>query len=358
MSSTDDPIRPVQPRADDPIRPARLRAGDRIAIVAPSQALATVYPRVYAAGLRTLRETFEFEVVEFPSVRFDPEYSYRHPEERAADLDAAFADESIAGIVALIGGTDSIRLLRHVDAGLAVANPKVLLGYSDTGTLLTHYARAGLVTFNGPAVMAGFAQLPNFPDLERHIRDVLFEPTDRYEYRPYPRWANDYPNWHRRAGHEVGTLHPHQGWRWLQGGGSASGRLFGGCVEVLQFLKGTEFWPDARFFDGRILYLETSEDKPPVSFVEHWLRSFGVQGGLDHLAGLLIGRARDYSRAESEELDAVVPQVLAEFGRTDLPVVSGLDFGHTDPQWVLPNNVLAEIDVDGRALRLLEPAVA
>ncbi len=341
-----------------PVRPPRLRSGDRVAIVAPSQSLAAVYPRVYAAGLRTLRETFELDVVEYPSVGFEPEYSYHHPEARAADLDAAFADDSVAGVLALIGGTDSIRLLPHIDVDLAVANPKVLLGYSDTGTLLTAYARSGLVTFTGPAVMAGFAQLPNFPDLERHLRDVLFEPADQYEYRPYPQWANDYPNWHRQAGHEVGALRPHDGWRWLQGSGSVSGRLFGGCVEVLQFLKGTDFWPDARFFDRRILYLETSEEKPPVSFVEYWLRSFGVQGGLDHLAGLLVGRARDYTRVEAEELDAVVTQVLAEFGRGDLPVVTGLDFGHTDPQWVLPNNVLAEIDVDNRALRLLEPAVA
>lgn len=342
----------------DVVRPPRLRAGDRVAIVAPSQSLAGVYPRVYAAGLRTLRETFGLEVVEFPSTRFEPEYSYRHPEARAADLDAAFADDSIAAILALIGGTDSIRLLPHLDLEAAVRHPKVVMGYSDSGTMLTAYARTGVVTFTGPSVMAGFAQVPNFPELERHIRDVLFEPAPSYDYAPYPQWTGEYPNWHRQAGHEVGALHPHGGWRWLQGSEAVEGRLFGGCVETLQFLRGTDYWPDARFFDGRILYLETSEEKPPVSYTEYWLRSFGVQGGLDSLAGLLVGRPRDYTPAESEELDDVVVQVLGEFGRDDLPVVSGLDFGHTDPQWILPNNVLARIDPGARSIALREPAVA
>lgn len=339
------------------IRPRRLHPGDRIAVVAPSQSLAGVYPKVYAAGLATLRDTFGLEVVEFPSVGFDPEYSYRHPELRAADLNAAFADDSIAGIIAEIGGTDSIRLLPHLDVDLAIAHPKVLMGYSDTATMLTSYARAGLVTFNGPAVMAGFAQMRHFPQLEQHVREVLVDPTDTLDYAPYPNWVDSYPNWHRQAGHEVGHQHPHDGWRWLQGSDAVSGRLFGGCIEVLQFLKGTAYWPDPAFFAGRILFLETSEDKPPVAFTEHWLRSFGIGGGLEKLTGLLIGRPRDYTPAESRDLDAVIVQVLAEFGRDDLPVVSNLDFGHTDPQWILPNNVLLEIDVAGTALRLLEPAV-
>ncbi|MEO8529580.1 MAG: S66 peptidase family protein [Pseudolysinimonas sp.] len=342
----------------DAIRPPRLKAGDQVAVVAASQSLSAVYPRVYQAGLRTLRETFGLEVVEFPSVSFDPEYSYRHPEARAKDLNDAFADPGIAAIISQIGGSDSIRLLPHLDIESAVRTPKVLLGYSDTATQLVTYAQAGLVTFNGPAVMAGFAQLPNFPQLEAHLRAVLFDPTPEYSYAPYPDWVNDYPNWSRQAGHEVGALRPSTGWRWLQGDSPARGRLLGGCVEVLQFLKGTRFWPEPDVWANRIMFLETSEEKPPVSFMEYWLRNSGVAGTLDGLSALLVGRPRDYSDDESAELDTVILQVLAEFGRDDLLVVSNLDFGHTDPQWVMPNNVLAELDPTARTFRLLEPAVA
>ncbi len=50
--------------------------------------------------------------------------------------------------------------------------------------------------------------------------------------------------------------------------------------------------------------------------------------------------------------------VVEEFGLTDLPVVTGLDFGHTDPQWVLPLGVRARIEPDGPTFTLLQPGVA
>ena len=56
-------------------------------------------------------------------------------------------------------------------------------------------------------------------------------------------------------------------------------------------------------------------------------------------------------------LDAVILRQLAEWGATDIPVLTGADFGHIDPQWILPHNVLAELDPVRRRFRLLEPAV-
>ena len=55
--------------------------------------------------------------------------------------------------------------------------------------------------------------------------------------------------------------------------------------------------------------------------------------------------------------ETVVRIVAGEFGATALPIVSNVDFGHTDPPWILPLGVRAEVDVDARTFRLLEPAV-
>jgi muramoyltetrapeptide carboxypeptidase LdcA involved in peptidoglycan recycling len=35
-----------------------------------------------------------------------------------------------------------------------------------------------------------------------------------------------------------------------------------------------------------------------------------------------------------------------------------LDFGHNDPQWIMPLGVRAEIDFENRSIALIEPAVA
>ena len=54
----------------------------------------------------------------------------------------------------------------------------------------------------------------------------------------------------------------------------------------------------------------------------------------------------------------MVQRVVAEeFGRPELAVVTNLDFGHTDPQWVLPLGAEIAIDPTARTLSLPEPSV-
>ena len=110
------------------------------------------------------------------------------------------------------------------------------------------------------------------------------------------------------------------GWRWLQGNAVVQGELFGGCIEVFEFMKETEFWPQPDFWNGKILFLETSEDKPTPTQVKWMLRNYGIQGIFEKIKALLIGRARDYSDKEKEELyENVIAVVKTEFGKDDLP---------------------------------------
>lgn len=341
-------------------KPCALEPGDRVAIVSPSWGGPHAFPHIFDLGLSVIREELGLQVVEMPHARADPSYLDDHPRARADDINAAFADPGIAAIVASIGGDDSVRILPYVDFELARANPKILMGYSDTVTLLASLSAADLVTFHGPSVMAGFAQARRFPPgFLEHLRAMLFEAPPSYAYAPYPVWSTGYPPWSdpSTAGEVANPAPNTDGWRFLQGS-SAEGRLFGGCIEVLEFLKGTRFWPPLDLFAGAILFLETSEESPPPSVVKRWLRNYGTQGILDRIAGLLVGRPHGYSAEQRDELDAVVLRVVRdEFGRTDLPVVSRMDFGHTDPQLILPLGVRARIDSSSRAVSLIEAAL-
>jgi muramoyltetrapeptide carboxypeptidase LdcA involved in peptidoglycan recycling len=328
-----------------------------VAVVATSWPGSTVYPGVFGHGVRVLREVFGLEVVEFPSTRLTSAAALADPAARAADLNAAFADPSIAAILVAIGGDDSVRILPYLDLELALANPKILMGYSDTTTQLMAYAKAGLVVFNGPAVMAGFAQLENLPGLESHIREVLFDPQPVLNYRPYGYQVGDYPKWDDQPGNQVGAVVLDDGWRWLQGRAARAGLLTGGCIEVLNMMVGTPSWPAPEFFSDRILFLETSEDVPSPRQVGYLLRNFGAQGILSRISGLVIGRPRGYSPQMVDELDAEIVLQLQQWGRTEIPVLAGADFGHIDPQWILPQNVRAELDPAADTFRLIEPAV-
>lgn len=339
------------------IRPPRLREGDLVAVLSPSWGGPALYPAVFELGLRNLSELFGVRVREYPTTRM----ADASPEARAADLNAAFADPEVRAVFASIGGDDSIRLLPYLDLDLVRANPKIVMGFSDTATILTLLNhKTGLVTFNGPSVMAGFAQSANQePAFAAHVRQILTQPSPTFEYRAFERWTDESIPWGTLEGDRgaVVGLRPHEGWRWLQGSGQGRGRLFGGCLEVLAWLRGTPFWPTLDFWAGRVLFLETSEDKPTPEQIGYELRSLGAGGVLDRLEGLLFGRSRAYSDAEKERSYATMVSVAREYGRPDLPIVANLDFGHTDPQWVIPLGVQMEIDFDARRLSLTETAV-
>lgn len=82
---------------------------------------------------------------------------------RVADLEAAFADESVDAILTTIGGFNCNELLPYLDFDLITRHPKIFCGYSDTTALLNAiYAKTGMQTYMGPA-MPGTYQTPLAP---------------------------------------------------------------------------------------------------------------------------------------------------------------------------------------------------
>lgn len=344
------------------MRPARLRPGDRLVAVSPSWGGPGAVPHRFEAGKKQLEAEFGVELVSSAHAMREPEWLKRNPAARADDLMAAFADPSVAGVVATIGGDDAIRLHEFVDLDIIRDNPKVFLGYSDTTNVHFMCLQAGLGSFYGPSIMAGFAENGGiFPYASEAVRRTLFEAEPVGEVRPnVGGWTVDFLDWSKPGNQAVKRrLRPSTGWRWLQGTGSARGRLIGGCAESLQYLRGTPLWPPVEMFDGAILFLETSEEAPPPSLLLRELRTFAAMGVLKRLNGILIGRpgGQIEPAAFSEYDDAVVQAVREEAGLQDLIVVSQMDFGHTDPMTVLPYGVMGELDADSRRFTLLEAAV-
>jgi muramoyltetrapeptide carboxypeptidase LdcA involved in peptidoglycan recycling len=150
---------------------------------------------------------------------------------------------------------------------------------------------------------------------------------------------------------------PSTGWKFLQGKGVHRGQLIGGCFEVFDWLRGTEFFPE--HWQDAILFLETSEDAPSPELVESTLRVYAAMGILSKLSGILFARpGGDVPVEKFEEYDIAILEVVNhEEGLTDLPVITHMDFGHTGPMFVLPYGVQAEIDVESQRFSILENAV-
>jgi len=338
------------------IKPRTLRPGDRVAAVSLSRGWPSVFPRAYWDGKRQLQEAFDIEVVESRHALADIDWLAAHPEARASDLMEVMKDPAIQGVVSTIGGDDSIRLLPFLDYSVIRQNPKIFLGYSDS--TVTHFAflKAGVTSFYGPSLMAGFDENGGLPSFTvESVRQMLFSPSPTALISPNSDgwtiaswdWGNEKRNQKMRA-HQTCS-----GWRWLQGSGQHRGRLIGGCLEVMDWLRGTPVWPEPSMWRNSILFLETSEDQPSPTLVTHILRSLAATGAFNEVQGILYGRPYG-EEASFEAYDDALLHVLAELKLTSLPLITRMDFGHTDPKFVLPIGVEAEIDCNSKRIRLLE----
>ena len=138
------------------IKPKRLKPGDTIAVLSPSAGAAQRFPPVFDKGLSVLRNVFGFRIKEYPTARMSSAELHDNPRARAEDINAAFADKEVDGIICSIGGDDSIRILKYLDLELIRKNHKFIMGYSDSTTFLDYLTLNGLVTYYGSSVMAGF----------------------------------------------------------------------------------------------------------------------------------------------------------------------------------------------------------
>lgn len=340
------------------IKGKQLKRGSKIAIISPSAGLPNLFPEIYELGLRNIEAVLGCEIVEMPTARMAGNQLYRNPMLRAKDINDAFLDPSIDGIICSIGGYESVRILEYLDVERILKNPKMIMGFSDATTFLSYLNSKGLITFYGPSVMAGWAQLGCLEEnFKKHVQDFLLNLVVPYPYTAYSNWTQNYKDWSdTKTLGQCGEFYPNANvFDFLQGNEESEGFLWGGCVEVLELLKGTKFWPECGFWEDKILFFETSEDKPLPFQVGNMIRNYGIQGILNQVKGILIARPKDYSEEEKAELKEIIKNILEiEFGVDYIPVVMNVDFGHTDPKFILPLGCLVKILPKTKEILLLE----
>ena len=107
------------------------------------------------------------------------------------------------------------------------------------------------------------------------------------------------------------------------------------------------------------MFLETSEEAPSPTVVARALRVYAAMGILKELSGIIFGRPGGDVPVErfDEYEEAILGVVVGEEGLGDLPLVTRMDFGHTDPMFVLPYGVEAEIDCGEERFSIVEGAL-
>lgn len=342
-------------------RPRALKQGDKIAVVSSSWGGPATFPHRYEAGKHYIEATLGLQLIEMPHALAPANWIDQNPKARADDLMEAFRDPSVSGVIASVGGDDAIRLIPHIDLAVIRDNPKAFIGYSDATALHFACLKASVGSFHGPTIMSGFAENGGMSVTSRngfHHATFVAEPLGQLPSAPEG-WTVEHLDWgdplnQQKARQRIAS----SGFRCLRGSGNVTGHLIGGCAEILEMLKGTPWWPPLGYWDGAILFYETSEEAPSDGLVLRWMRNFAAQGILSRIAGIILGRpGGSMNEAQRFAQEMAILRALDEQGLHDLPVIADLDIGHTDPILTLPYGASVKVSCSPPKVEVLDAAV-
>ena len=320
----------AQPRPP-PLRARRLQPGDTIALINPSGA---VYERApYEIAIESL-QALGFRVREAPNLRARYGHFAGTDAQRAADVNAMFADPGVHGLLAMTGGSGSNRILPLLDYAAMRRWPKFLGGFSDLTALINAVqARTGLVTFHCPVASSEW----NAFSVE-HWRGTVVDAQALLLANP--KEPDD--NIVARAG-RISTLR----------GGRARGPLVGGNLAVLTSMAGSPYWPS---FDGAILFLEDINEY--IYRVDRMLSTLLLSGALQRVAGVVLGAFTKCEPGDGHFGTLTLDEVFDDYFKPlQVPVYRGAQFGHIKRKFTLPVGLEVELDADAGTLRYLQPAV-
>jgi muramoyltetrapeptide carboxypeptidase len=319
--------------ATSTIKPKRLVPGDTVALVSPATAT------FQSLDVQIAKESLEALGLK---VRLGEHLLDRHgylageDKARAADINALFADRSVAAIHPIRGGWGSGRLLPYLDFDTIRRHPKILLGYSDiTALLLSVHAKTGLVTFHGPI---GMGRWDTFS--VDYYRRVLFD-GELVTYQ------------NKRDLSDRNSLTPIEFRTQTIVPGRARGRLLGGNLTIVTSILGSPYVPD---WDGAILFCEDVHEDPYR--IDRMVTQLKLAGVLGRIKGFVFGSCSECSPGDgyaSLTLEEIFDDLIKPLG---VPAWQGAMIGHQQPQWTLPEGVQVEIDAEAGTIRLLEPPVA
>ena len=315
-------------------------------------------------GLRRLND-MGLEVKFMPNSMKGLEYIEAHPEKRAEDLLAALKDPEIDMILCAIGGDDTYRLAPYLfdnDELAKAANDKIFLGFSDT--TLNHFMlhKVGMKSFYGQAFLPDICELsPDMLPYTRQFFEELIETGRINMIFPSHFWYEQRTSFGPDQRFKSLPMYEDKGFQLIQGPSKFSGKILGGCIDSMYDMFDGErysdmpvicekyhLFPDAEDWRGRILLLESSEEKMPPEKYRKALEYLKERGVFDAVSGVLVGKPMD--GAFEEEYKELLVEVIDD---PQLPVLCNINIGHALPHCIMPFGVDCEVDADRQIIRFL-----
>lgn len=319
-----------------------LKKGDTIGFVAPSFGASTEpYATLFDKALEKFM-AMGYDVKVGPNCRKGDGIGIStRPEDCGAEVNAAFADEDIDVIISTGGGELMCETLAYTDFwGIALKSAKWFMGFSDN-TNLTFL----LPTLCDTAAIYGpCATSFGVPEWHKSHEDAFRILTgERLTVHSYDLWERESLRTPENPFALINATEPvvmkvyDKGkYKDTDKKTSFSGRLLGGCLDILTNIVGTKYDGMAafnkRYMDDGIVWFLEACDLHPYD-VRRALWHLHSAGWFSNARGFLIGRPANFGET-TPDLD-MYEAVTGILGRYNVPIIMDCDIGHMAPMMPL-----------------------
>lgn len=331
------------------IFPKWIKKGDCIGVTACSAGKTEPVDLVRLDNAARQLELRGYRVLETPDVRKNEKGRSAPARVRAEQLHSLVRNPEVTWVIQACGGDYLAEMLSFADFEEIKRNPKWYQGYSDpTGLLFSVTTNCDLATVYA-GNFADFGMEKWHRSLEENV--ALLEGASLIQ-RSFPMYRNGFVE--RVTGYEDFKEDTPVRWECKQRTAVLSGRLLGGCLDVLLDLVGTRFdktaeWCNRYKEDGILWYLESFALSAERLTCGLW--HLKEAGWFEHAGGFVFGRPAFFSGDNGVTYREAVESVLGEL---DLPIVYEADIGHKAPRMTMINGAKGRFTVeDGRGEFLL-----
>lgn len=266
--------------------------------------------------------------------------------ERVKELNQLIRDKEVRCIISTIGGMNSNSILPYIDYETFKKDPKIIIGYSDiTAILFAIYAKTGITTFYGPALVASFGEMEPFNEMTyKYFKDILIaEDNIPYEYKMPEIWTEEYIDWESQY---RGKKENKNKWITLSKG-KVKGRLIIGNLNTMTGIWGSEYMPEIK--KGDILFIEDSLKE--AATIERSFAMLKVNKVFDKIGGLILGKHEIFDDMGSKRKPyEILEEVIGEY---DFPFLAEVDCSHTHPMFTMPIGGMVELDASNKRISLI-----
>ncbi len=137
--------------------------------------------------------------------------------------------------------------------------------------------------------------------------------------------------------------------------------ILGGCIESIYDMFDNSRYPDTvdlctkyqlfpslEEWKGKILLLESSEEKTPPALYKKMLIKLKETGIFSVISGIIVGKPMD--EVYYDDYKQLLCEVVAD---SSLPIVYNVNIGHASPKCIIPFGVDALVDCEGQRISFL-----